>query len=374
MDFSFTEEQEAVRDLAARIFGDLCTPERLKEIGSSDERVDRRLWKELGSAGLLSVGLPESCGGADLGFVAAGIVAEEAGRAAAAVPYSASVVWAAMAIAQFGSEEQQKRWLGGVVSGDSFITAALSEVGGDPLHPTVSATRDGDGWRLDGAKSYVPAAHVADAILVTACLENGSPGLFVLEREAPGLGVSKLQEATDGRFEAEIELSGVHVEPSGVLLVSAQSEAALTWVLERAQVATCLEISGACQSAVKLTSEYTSQRHQFGKPIATFQAVGQRAADAYIDTEGVRLTAWQAAWRLAQQLPSSKEVAVAKYWADDGAQRAVLAAQHLHGGVGVDRDYPLHRYFLLVKHLSLTLGGSTSSLLRLGRDIAAEPV
>jgi len=374
MDFSFTEEQEAVRELASRILGDLSTPERLKEVGSGAERVDRSLWKELGTAGLLSVGLPESCGGAGLGFVAAGIVAEEAGRVAAAIPYSASVVWAAMPIAQFGTEEQQKRWLTGLVSGDSILTAALTEVGGDPLSPKVTASPDGDGWRLDGVKSFVPAANVADAVLVTARLENGSPGLFVIERDSPGVSVSTPQEATDGRVEAELEFSGARVDPAGVLLGSAQSDAALTWLVERAQVATCLEVSGACQTAVKLTAEYTTQRQQFGKPIATFQAVGQRAADAYIDTEAVRLTAWQAAWRLAQQLPASKEVAVAKYWADEGAQRVVLAAQHLHGGVGVDRDYPLHRYFLLVKHLALTLGGSTPSLLRLGRMLAAEPV
>ena len=124
---------------------------------------------------------------------------------------------------------------------------------------------------------------------------------------------------------------------------------------------------------MQLTAKYTTERVQFGKPIATFQAVGQRAADAYIDTEAVRLTAWQAAWRLAEGLPAAPEVAVAKFWADDGAQRVVHAAQHLHGGMGVDRDYPLHRYYLTVKHLALTLGGGTASLLRLGNFLADEP-
>ena len=94
-------------------------------------------------------------------------------------------------------------------------------------------------------------------------------------------------------------------------------------------------------------AEYTKTREQFGKPIATFQAVGQRAADAYVDAEAVRLTAWQAAWRLSEGLPADDELATAKYWAAEGGQRVVHAAVHLHGGVGVDRDYPLHRYFLL---------------------------
>ena len=108
-----------------------------------------------------------------------------------------------------------------------------------------------------------------------------------------------------------------------------------------------------------MTAEYTKTREQFDRPIATFQAVGQRAADAYIDTEGVRLTAWQAIWRLSEDLPATTEVAVAKFWAAEGGQRVVHAAQHLHGGMGVDRDYPLHRYFLWAKWLELSLGGAT---------------
>jgi len=132
--------------------------------------------------------------------------------------------------------------------------------------------------------------------------------------------------------------------------------------------------AGAASAALALVAEYTKSREQFGKPIATFQAVGQRAADAYVDTEAIRLTAWQAAWRIAEGLPADKEVAIAKFWAADGGQRVVHAAVHLHGGVGVDRDYPLHRYFLMTKHFELTLGGATEQLLQLGAILASEPV
>ena len=129
---------------------------------------------------------------------------------------------------------------------------------------------------------------------------------------------------------------------------------------------------GVCQEAVRLTAEYTKTRQQFDKPIASFQAVGQRAADAYIDAEAVRLTARQAAWRLDAGMPAAKEIAVAKFWAADGGQRVVHAAQHLHGGIGVDRDYPLHRCFLSAKQIELTLGGATSQLRRLGAMLAAD--
>jgi alkylation response protein AidB-like acyl-CoA dehydrogenase len=213
---------------------------------------------------------------------------------------------------------------------------------------------------------------VADALVVSARTDDGGVGLFVVDTAASG--VSRLaQEATSRQIEAEITLSGVAVADADALVTGPEGADALRWLLEHAEAALCAEVAGACDSAVKLTAQYTITREQFGKPIATFQAVGQRAADAYIDAEAVRLTAWQAVWRLSEGLPATAEVAVAKFWADDGAQRVVHAAQHLHGGMGVDRDYPLHRYYLLVKHLALSLGGATTSLLRLGDVLASEP-
>ncbi|MHB8594736.1 MAG: acyl-CoA dehydrogenase family protein [Acidimicrobiales bacterium] len=371
MDFSFTEEQEAVRELAARIFGDLSTPDDVKQAETGDDRFDRKLWGALADAGLLGLAIPASSGGAGLGFLEACIVLEEAGRAAAAVPLAATTVLGAGPIARFGTDEQRAAWLGRAASGDAVLSAALCEPGGDPWHPKTTASADGRSWRLDGAKSYVPAGLVADVIVVPARCGDGV-GLFLVDPAAPGV-TRRRQEATDGHIEADMELSAVVLGPESVLVAPASGAEALTWLLDRACAAICVQVAGACQAAVKLTAQYTTQREQFGKPIATFQAVGQRAADAYIDAAAVRLTAWQAVWRLAEDLPSSAEVAVAKFWADDGAQRVVHAAQHLHGGVGVDRDYPLHRYYLLTKHLALSLGGATASLLRLGEVLAGTP-
>jgi acyl-CoA dehydrogenase len=172
--------------------------------------------------------------------------------------------------------------------------------------------------------------------------------------------------------EALLGLSGVEVG-DGALLGGSDGAAVIAHVTDHATAALCVQESGACAAALALVSEYTKTREQFGKPIATFQAVGQRAADAYVDTEAVRLTAWQAAWRLSQGLPAVSEVAVAKFWAADGGQRVVHAAAHLHGGVGVDRDYPLHRYFLLTRQIEHPLGGAHASLQRLGAVLAAEP-
>lgn len=371
MDFSFTEEQDAVRELASRIFTDLAAPDRLREVESSEDRFDAKLWEQLASAGLLGIALPESVGGAGLGFVAAGIVAEEAGRVAAGVPVVPSMVLGAEPIARFGSDELRRRWLEPMLAGEIVLSGALVEARGDAFDPHLRAERQGDGWRLRGTKSFVPAGMIAQAVVVSARTDDGI-GLFVVDAGAPGV-TRRPQQATDFQVEAELELDVV-VGADDALVTGAAGVEALRWLVERAEAALCAQVAGACQAAVRLTAQYTSQREQFGKVIATFQAVGQRAADAYIDAEGVRLTAWQAVWRLSEDLPASAEVVVAKFWADDGAQRVVHAAQHLHGGIGVDRDYPLHRYYLLVKHLSLTLGGATTSLLRLGEVLASEPV
>jgi alkylation response protein AidB-like acyl-CoA dehydrogenase len=150
-----------------------------------------------------------------------------------------------------------------------------------------------------------------------------------------------------------------------------QEALVLDWLVDRVTAALSVTAAGCIDEALRMTAEYVKERKQFGRVIASFQAVGQRAADAFIDVLAVRLTAWQAVWRLSAGLPASDEVTIAKYWASEAGQRVVHTCQHLHGGVGMDRDYPLHRYFLLAKQLDLTLGGSASQLADLGRRIAA---
>jgi alkylation response protein AidB-like acyl-CoA dehydrogenase len=388
MDFTYSEEQEAVRELAGRIFSERVTHERLKELeqaGADEGPIDRPLWRELADAGLLGIALDEEYGGAGLDFVATCLVVEAAGRTAAYVPLVETLVYGAAPIAQFGTQAQRQEWLPGVSSGDTILTAALAELVGEVIlpggtSPTTTAHAQADGsWVLEGTKACVPAALMANAILVPAAriAADGSTagsGVFIVDADADGLSLVK-QTTTTGRPEAIAELTGVKVPADRQLGGDgADGAAIITAISELATAALCVLEAGACATALSLTGEYTKTRIQFDKPIATFQAVGQRAADAYVDTEAIRLTAWQAASRLSAGLPASSEVAVAKFWAAEGGQRVVHAAAHLHGGVGVDRDYPLHRYFLLTRQIELTLGGANESLRRLGRTLADEPV
>jgi alkylation response protein AidB-like acyl-CoA dehydrogenase len=388
MDFTYSEEQDAVRQLAAQIFGERSTHERLKQIeaeAGDEGPFDRDLWRELANAGLLGIHLGEDVGGAGLDFVAACLVVEAAGRTAAYVPVVETMVYGAVPIARFGTDAQRKTWLAAVASGDTVLTAALAELSGEVIlpggtEPATTATAQADGsWLLRGTKACVPGAFAADAVLVPASCKTADGastgiGVFIVDPRAPGVTLVR-QTTTTGRPEAIIELADVQLAGDRRLGGEEADGAAIVQVItEYATTALCVFEAGACATALDLTAEYTKTRVQFEKPIATFQAVGQRAADAYVDTEAIRLTAWQAASRLAAGLPAASEIAVAKYWAAEGGQRVVHAASHLHGGVGVDRDYPLHRYFLLTRQIELTLGGANESLRRLGRILADEPV
>ena len=387
MDFNYSEEQDAVRQLAGQICGERSTHERLKQVeaeAGDEGPFDRDLWRELAGAGLLGIHLGEEFGGAGLDFIAACLVIEAVGRTAAYVPVVETMVYGALPIERFGTDAQRKAWLPGVATGETILTAAMAELVGEVIlpggtEPTATATAQPDGsWLLAGTKACVPAAFVADAMLVPATCRAADGagtgvGVFIVDTGAAGLTLTR-QTTTTGRTEAIAELAAVAVGGDRLLGEGADGAAVIDAITECATTALCIQEAGACAAALELTAEYTKTRVQFDKPIATFQAVGQRAADAYVDTEAIRLTAWQAASRLAAGLPAASEVAVAKYWAAEGGQRVVHAASHLHGGVGVDRDYPLHRYFLLTRQIELTLGGANESLRRLGRMLADEPV
>jgi alkylation response protein AidB-like acyl-CoA dehydrogenase len=370
MDFSLSEEQQATRELAKQILGDLMTPERHRELELAGEWTDTKVWSALADAGLLGIAVPEVHGGAGLGFLEVALVLEEVGRTTAKVPYLPTVVLGAMPLAEFGTAEQQSQWLPKVVSGEAVLTAALVEPQREPAAPATIATRAGDAWTISGQKDFVPAGLDAALILVPARTDDGVT-VFLVDPKADGVHLDRI-DTTTGIPEARLALDGAPA--AGVLGTVGGGAEVIDWIVLRATAALAATAVGVCDAALRLTAEYTNTREQFGRPIATFQAVSQRAGDAYIDTEAVRLTALQAAWRISAGLPATTEVAIAKFWAADGGQRVVHAAQHLHGGLGVDRDYPLHRYFLWAKQLELTLGGATASLLRLGRALAAQPV
>lgn len=347
MDFSFSEEQDAVRQLAEQVFTGSSPVERVKEVEGADERFDRSLWAELATTGLLGIGLPEAHGGAGLGLVEVCLALREQGRRVAHVPLWPTVV-AAQTLAAHGTADQQAAWLGPVVAGEVVLTVALE--------PGAGSVADG---RLSGEWPCVPALNVADAVLVPV---DGV--LHLVRTDADGVAFEVAQTTSRGQV-GHLTLDGAAGEAVG-------GPEAETFARDRALVALAAITLGACEEATRMAAEYTSSREQFGKPLSTNQGVALKAADAYIAMSAMDATLWQAAWRIDEGLEATDAVEVATWWAADGGHRVVHITQHLHGGMGADVDYPVHRYFLWAKEAGDMLGGPSYHLARLGDLIAEE--
>jgi 3-oxocholest-4-en-26-oyl-CoA dehydrogenase beta subunit len=370
VDFTFTEEQETISKLAREVFERRATPERLTELEAGEIRHDTALWRELAAVDLLGTALPESLGGSCVsgdGFVDLGVLLAEVGWSVAPVPVYATLVLGADPIARHGSPEQRQRFLPGVIAGERVLTAGLAEPGrSDPTSaPATKARRDGPNWRLDGAKELVPAGQLAETVLVPATTDDGDwtsrEGVFLLSTDAPGVEIRPVA-TTNREPSADVFLDGAIVSaqdrlPGGQLIGSLHT---------RALVGLCAIQLGVAERALRIAAGYTTGREQFGRPIGSFQAVQQRMADAYIDVEAIRWTTWHAAWLIAQGRPAQRAARIAKFWAAEAGARVTATAQQVHGGIGIDTSYPLHRYFLWAKHNELTLGCATAQLARLG--------
>jgi len=368
MDFIQNEADSELASLSRKILTDQLTPDRLR--AAEADGIDRRLWADLAAAGVLSAALPESLGGSGLGLLAHCAVLTELGREVALVPYLPSIVLGASALARFGTPDQQRRWAGPAARGEAVVTAALAEEDGDdPRAPSARAERAaGGGWLLSGVKTTVFAAPLAGLMLVPAATP---PEVTVFLVDPADAGVTVQPQRVTGGTAGRVVLDRVVLSEDRVLGSPAAGREITGWLAARATVGLCALQYGVAARALELTSAYAQSRVQFGKPIGGFQAVTQRLADAYIDVEAIRLTMWQAAWRLSAGLPCDTEVATAKFWAADAGHRVAHTAVHVHGGVGIDLDYPLHRYFLAAKQNEFALGGATAQLRRIGAALAS---
>ena len=366
MDFTFTEEQETIAKVARQLFEHRATPEHLTELEAGDVRYDAALWRELATADLLGIALPENVGGSGHGFLELALLLAEVGWSVAPVPVYATLLLGADTIARYGDDGQQQRYLPDVVNGGRLLTAGLTEPGrSDPTAPATTARRDGDGWRLDGSKELVPAAQVAHTMLIPATTDDGDVGLFLLDVNAEGVDV-RPAATTNGEPHADVFLDGAAV--SGEDRLPGNGTEMIESLYARALVGLCAIQLGVTERALRMAAAYTTEREQFGRPIGSFQAVQQRMADAFIDVEAIRWTMWQAAWLLGQGRPAAREASIAKFWAGEAGARVAATAQQVHGGIGIDTTYPLFRYFLWAKHNELTLGSASAQLARLGAE------
>lgn len=371
MDFGFSEEQRDIQKLARQILQDLVTPTTLAAYDNyASERFDRALWGKLAEAGLLGVAVPEEHGGMGFGFMEVALMMEEAGRAIAPAPLAVHMAGGIMPLARFGSAEQKNRLLPGAASGERVLTAALEEQFAlDACAPAATARAEGGGYRVSGEKFAVPFAHCAHRVLLGAMSDAGLV-VLLLDPQAAGVTLTPVKTSS---YEPQslLGMNDVLVPAADVLAGPDRGTEVMRFAAECLTVALCAHQLGVTDTLLRTTAAYTSERKQFGVPIATFQAVGNRAADRFIDVECLRLTTYQAASLLAAGAPASVEVDIAKIWAGDVGHRSSYTAQHLHGGAGVDRGNGPWRYCLWARHNEMTLGSTASRLASLGARCAA---
>jgi alkylation response protein AidB-like acyl-CoA dehydrogenase len=364
MDFKTTEAADDLGGLVRTITESVCTPEHQRELDKLDQRFDRDLWGKLKDADVLSAAAPESLGGGGFGVLEQVAVLVALGRQLAAVPYVESVVLGAGALAKFGPQPLQEEWATPAINGEKIVTPALD---GDMGEGPVRATTSGNGFSLTGTRTQIGYGPVADAFLVPAETDSGVK-VFLVAADEAGVSVEALKTTGHGSV-GHLDLHGVEVNADRVV----GGDEVVAWLTTHGLLGRSAFQLGVLERAVELTAEYAREREQFDRPIGSFQAVSSRLADGYIDVKGLRLTLTQAAWRLSEDLPADIDVSSAAFWAADAGHRVAHTTVHVHGGVGIDLDHPVHRYFLAAKQTEFAVGSATGQLLRIGRELADTP-
>jgi 3-oxo-4-pregnene-20-carboxyl-CoA dehydrogenase alpha subunit len=329
MDFDLTATQQAVADVVTSV-------------------LERDLtWDALVSGGVPALPVPERLGGDDVGLPEVATVLTEVGRRGAITPVLATLGFGVVPLVDLASDDQQDRFLAGVAKG-GVLTAALNEPGS--ALPDRPATTFADG-RLSGTKVGVAYAEQAEWIIVTA--DNA---VVVVSPKTDGVRLVKTP-TSNGSDEYTVTFDGVAVPESDVL-----AGASAHRVNQLALAAIGAYADGLVAGALRLTADYVANRKQFGKPLSTFQTVAAQLAEVYIASRTIDLAAKSVIWRLSEDRDADSDLDVLGYWVTSQAPPVMQLCHHLHGGMGMDITYPMHRYYSTIKDLSRLLGGSSHRL------------
>lgn len=361
MQFTFTDEQQEFRSILRRFLDDRSPTTEVRRLMATDDGWERDGWTRLNQEmGLTAVPIPEEYGGQGFSFVEHGIVLEEAGRALLCAPYFATTAMAVPAILNAGSEEDKRRLLPDIATGDCVATLAVAEDGGrwDSAGIAATARAADGGYRLNGSKSFVVDGCTADLIVVAA-RTPGSAGedgvsLFTVASDAAGLTRTPLQA-----MDATRKLARLRFDDVEATLLGSEGKAApaLARTLQHAAVCLANEMVGGAERLREDTMEYISMRMQFGRTIASFQAIKHRAADLLLEVELAKSAAYYAAEAAADDADDLAAVAsLAKACASDAYMKAAIEAIQLHGGIGFTWDNDTQLWFKRAKSSEVFLG------------------
>lgn len=369
MNFNYSEDQLAIQEVAERMFRDLCGDDVIKQCFKAEQPFHETLWQQLAQAGLLAAALPAEFGGSDMGMTELCIVAEAQGRFVAPVPLIESVVACALPIARFAPDQLKQALLPGLASGETILVPVRPYSGLQALSP-LQARADAQGWVLSGVSSLSPYAPLAHGFLVQAQLDNGSHLIGYCPARTPGISLTR-QKASSGESAGQLRFDNVQLKPDQVIAVGDEAEALLEWQAQRVYTALAAQQVGVLREGMLRAAAYTNERKQFNRPLSSFQAVAQQAADGYMAVEALQGVVWRALDDLDHGNPlAALSTRVAKFWLCESGHKAAHIFLHLHGGIGQDLDYPLHRFFIWAKKNELMYGGASQHSATLGKLIA----
>lgn len=361
MDFQLTEDQVAIADMAGSLFADLCTDERQRAFDTAGEPFMADVWAKCVETGLQALAIPEEVDGSGLGMTELMLVLDAQGQNLAQVPLWRHQI-AAAALARFGGE-RGAALAREAASAERLLTLDLNGLASSRgVELRLSPAANG-GFQLDGKVLAVALGEQAGTALLLAACDQGQR-VVVVDLAAAGIAATS-GVMMDGEALADLDFKGVAIAADAVLPAEA-----LPWLEQHAIAALASLQLGVSDAQVRRTVEYINERRQFDRAIASFQAVQMSMADAHIAIEALRSALYQLVYRLDAGLPSPSEALAVKYLANECGHIVGHKAQHVHGGIGVDLTYPIHRYLYWSRTIGITLGGSAATLERLGDWLA----
>jgi len=364
VDFAFSEEQEMLRRSAREFLAKECSPKVVRKLMESADGYDEALWKKLAGLGWTALGIPEQYGGVGT-FLDLVVVLEEAGRALLPGPLFSTMGLAVPALIEAGTEAQKKKVLGAIAEGSARATLAVTEPSGrwDASAISLAAHQKSGGWQLDGVKTFVPDAGVADYFVVAARTRgDGEEGvtLFLVERNTKGVEVKPLETLDQTRRWSEVRFDAVELGADAVMGAPDKAWPPLKRALEWATAALCAEMVGGVQKVLETSTEYAKTRHQFGKPIGIYQAVSHKLADMLVLSESGRSATYYAAWAVDADAPDrALASSMAKAYVSDAYRKVAGDGIQVHGGIGFTWEHDMHLYFKRAKSSEVTLGDAT---------------
>lgn len=366
MDFSELSHQSEIRDSLDKILIEQCIPENLKKFDDKFKH-DEDLLSLLATNGYLGLGINEKHGGSGENLYDLGILFEKLGYHAAPLSLVGCLVDVAQTIQKFSDDERHLSLITSIIEGDIHTSAILEPLNQDPENPITKAEITGDQLTITGTKYLSELASKSKNILVSV---NSDEGVLLVLVDSNKADISELT-TTANSPSFKVDLNSVSVHRSSIIHAEGRGLEALRYLIQINMVMRSYLALGVTEKMTSLIASYTSERKQFDRVIASFQAVSHRAADCFINLECLRLVSQQAAINLNTNLDCENDALVAKIWAGNAAHKISYSAQHLHGGIGADKDYLLWRYCLLAKECELINGSSSQNIERLGLNITS---